>query len=242
MITTLPTPDVMQVCRNGHVVTDLLQTYPERGRRYCERCGADTLDHCATCGRPLPGAVRVPGLAPVGAAAPPSYCPSCGAAFPWTASAANLEKTAALEVLEKLLRRVPRVVRQLRNRHGDRPPFTVTDEKDLEDLLRALLPLHFDDVRLNGRTPLYAAGTRTDFLLLPEGIALTVKNVERGRTEKDLADQLQADAAHYAARRECETLVAFVHDPEGWLREPALLERAWARLAEAPPLHCVIAS
>ena len=46
-----------------------------------------------------------------------------------------------LASLESLLRRLPRVIRQLRSRHGNRPPFLVSDERDLEDLLRALLHL-----------------------------------------------------------------------------------------------------
>ena len=45
-----------------------------------------------------------------------------------------------LALLEELLRRLPRVIRQLRTRQGDRPPLRVEDERDLEDLLRALLP------------------------------------------------------------------------------------------------------
>src|SRR5205814_8178601 len=81
--------------------------------------------------------------------------------------------------LENLLRRLPRVIHELRWRHGERPPFRVSDIHDLEDLLRALLPLQFDDVRPLCRTPSYAAATRTDFLLVsPVGgrsIALTPK-------------------------------------------------------------------
>src|SRR5260370_35887982 len=77
-------PDVMQVCRNGHVITDLLRSSPERGLTHCDRCGAATIDRCQTCGRELPGAIAVPGLQPVGARRPPLFCPDCGAAFPWT--------------------------------------------------------------------------------------------------------------------------------------------------------------
>jgi hypothetical protein len=59
--------DVMQVCRNGHVITDLLRTHPECAQTHCDRCGAVTLDCCPTCGHELPGAFVVPGLQPVGA-------------------------------------------------------------------------------------------------------------------------------------------------------------------------------
>src|ERR671939_1778842 len=75
--------DVMQVCRNGHVITDLLHTFPERALSHCDRCGAVTLSRCLTCGREIPGAVYVPGAVPLGSRRPPQYCPTCGAAFPW---------------------------------------------------------------------------------------------------------------------------------------------------------------
>ena len=43
MIVETNSHDVMQVCRNGHVITDLLHTYPERGLSHCDRCGAPIL-------------------------------------------------------------------------------------------------------------------------------------------------------------------------------------------------------
>jgi hypothetical protein len=58
--------DVMQVCLNGHVITDLADLHPERRRTACDRCGAATIDRCPTCGTKLPGAASVPGLATVG--------------------------------------------------------------------------------------------------------------------------------------------------------------------------------
>ena len=42
--------DVMQVCRNGHVITDMLRAHPESGLSHCDRCGAPTLDRCLTYG------------------------------------------------------------------------------------------------------------------------------------------------------------------------------------------------
>jgi hypothetical protein len=224
--------DVMQVCRNGHVITDLLQTCPERARTHCDRCGAVTLERCPTCGLELPGAIVVPGLQPVGARPAPHFCAKCGAAFPWT----HLRRRPPhepLAILENLLGRLPRVVRQLRVRHGDRPPFRVADERDLEDLLRALLPLHFDDVRPECRTPRYAAGTRTDFLLVPENFALTIKWVQ-----PRILEQVPEDVSYYRHERKCRTLVVFVYDPESALRESCLPPMT----AEEPEVRCIISS
>jgi hypothetical protein len=217
-----PVQDVMQVCRNGHVITDLLRTCPERGLSHCDRCGATTLDRCLTCGGEIAGALVVPGLQPVGVRRPPMYCAACGGAFPWT-DRRHPDPREPLGLLEAMLRNLPRTVRQLRVRHGDRPPFRVADEHDLEDLLRALLPLHFDDVRPQCRTPRYATDTRTDFLLAPEHIVIAAKLIRADVREPQFAEQLREDAAHYRALPNCTTLVVYVHDPEALVREPQTL-------------------
>jgi hypothetical protein len=232
-------PDVMQVCRNGHVITDLLHAFPERGLSHCQRCGASTLDHCLTCGRPLPGATFVPGMVPLGRSEPPQFCSTCGAAFPWTKRPPAAESDP-LTVLETLLRRLPRAIRQLRSRHGERVPFRVEDEHDLSDLLRALLPLHFEDVRLECRTPSYAVDTRTDLLLGPENIAIATKRVSSSIREAQLREQRTEDIAYYERERRCRTLVLFVHDREGLLTEPEVIERAWAQEGELD-VCCIIA-
>ena len=233
--------DAMQVCRNGHVVTDRAHACPETRRTHCDRCGAATLDRCATCGGELPGTVHVPGLLPVGARRPPQFCAACGAAFPW-AEASPPAAASPLGSLETLLRGLPLVARQLRWRQADRPPFRVEDERDLEDLLRALLPLHFGDVRPESRTPRYAPATRTDFRLAPERIAVTAKLARPALRDPQLAQQLREDAEYYRGRPDCATLVAFLYDPEGLLYEPRALEAAWSTREDGWELRCMIAT
>jgi hypothetical protein len=233
--------DVMLVCRNGHVLTDRLHTCPESPALRCDRCGAATLDCCPTCGKALPGAVPVPGLLPVGQLRPPAYCSQCGVAFPWTRCA--VPPAPALVGLETLLRRLPQVIRQLRWRHGERMPFRVVDIFDLEDLLRALLRLSFEDVRPLSRTPSYAAGTRTDFLLLSSTggrtIALTGK---WSGAEAELTRQWDEDVSYHEAQSHCGVLVGFVYDPEGRLNDPGVLETAWSRPRGDMELRAIIAS
>jgi hypothetical protein len=221
--------DTMQVCANGHVITDLLHTHPEQGLTHCDRCGAATLARCGTCGRELPGAIPVPGLEPVGKLRAPEHCPTCGASFPWTGRRGAPRNLGAFTTLENLLRRLPLAARQLRSRHGDRPAFRVEDVFDLEDLLRALLPLHFDEVRPEVRTPRYSPATRTDFLLVPEGFAVTAKHVTPELGERQLAEQIEEDVAYYQGRGNCQCLVSFVYDPGQRLYEPRRLETAWRR-------------
>jgi hypothetical protein len=238
--------DVMQVCRNGHVITDLLQSYPERGLAHCDRCGATTIDRCLTCGQVILGATFVPGLLPVGTLAAPKCCASCGASFPWSERKPAAPPHNALLTLESLLRRVPRVIRQLRTRHGNRPPFRVQDAHDLEDLLRALLALQFDEVRPESRTPGYAFCTRTDFRIGQEEgsypIALTAKIMGPGVGENALLEQWREDVRYYARIRGCSTLVAFVYDPEGLVRDPQQVQAIWTSGTEEVDLRCIFAT
>jgi hypothetical protein len=234
-----PGQDVMQVCRNGHVITMELRSNPDTGLLRCDICGAATIEHCPTCGNELPGAVMVPGMQPIGTAQAPRYCASCGTPFPWT----NRPRPAVagpLVVLEPLLRRLPLVIRQIRVRQGDRPAFVVETEHDLEDLVRSLLPLHFDDVRPQSRTPRYDTGTRTDFLLAPQRIALTVKVARQERRTPQLVEQFQEDAAYYRDQETCRILVGFVYDPEGVLGEEQLVQNACSGLEGELEVRCVV--
>jgi hypothetical protein len=234
--------DVMQVCVNGHVITSLLHSNPGRGLSHCDRCGAATLDRCPTCGHSLPGAVPVPGLVLLGELRPPLHCHVCGAMFPWATAPENSAVPSPLSALETLLRRLPRAIRQLRSRQGHRPPFRVEDEHDLEDLLRALLPLYFDNVRPECRTPRYAADTRTDFLLPEEGLSVLVKQVQVAGRASSFDDQVQEDVAYYARQRFAGTLVIFLYDPEGRVREPRQAERGWSRSDNELSVACVVAT
>jgi hypothetical protein len=231
--------DVMQVCLNGHVITDRLTTDPESGRTHCDRCGAATLDHCYTCGSRLPGVVPAPDLVPIGSLPAPRYCPTCGAAFPWVRRPHAAPR--AMTLLEPLLRRLPLLIRQLRWRQGNEPPFRVQDERDLEDIVRAVLPLHFDDVRLESRTPRYSPRTRTDFLLPRAKMAITVKYVRDDVREPQLRDQWQEDIAYYQGRRGCRVLVGFIYDPRGLLHEGRILQTMLAEGADDLELRPIIA-
>lgn len=233
--------DVMQVCLGGHVITDALASHPEQGARHCDRCGAPTISRCPTCGEEIPGAVAVLGPAPIGRRPPPAHCPGCGAAFPWAERPPSSATPETLAVLEPLLRRLPEAVRQLRDRHDRRPTLRVEDEYDLEDLLRAILHLHFDDVRRETRTPSYALGVRTDFIVGPERIAVTAKLLGTRDCEAELANAVREDVAYYQEHAECGGLLVLIYDPEQSVNAPRQLE-ATLSAAGWPSPRCVVSS
>ena len=87
--------------------------------------------------------------------------------------------------VEQLIKGFHRAALQLRKRHGGRPPFTITDEYDVQDLLHALLKLDFDDVRAEEWTGSYAGkSSRMDFLLKAEQLVIEVKMTRDGLGER----------------------------------------------------------
>lgn len=135
------------------------------------------------------------------------------------------EKASAgnpVNTIERLLSRFHSVVRQIRIRHDRRETIDVRDEYDVQDLLHAILRLHFDDIRTEEWTPSYAnTSSRLDFLLKTEKIVIETKMTRRNLSERDIVDQLIVDAARYKEHPDCKTLICFIYDPDGWIGNSA---------------------
>jgi hypothetical protein len=124
------------------------------------------------------------------------------------------------------------VARQLSQRRENRPTLTISDEYDVQDLLHALLRLHFDDVRPEEWTPSYGGkSSRMDFLLKEEQIVVEAKMTRSGLGTKEVAEQLIIDAAKYREHPDCKTLVCLVYDPSGLVKNPRGIERDLSRLS-----------
>lgn len=137
-----------------------------------------------------------------------------------------------------LLRRFPLMVRELQHRHSGRTALAINDEYDVQDLLRGVLALHFDEVLPEEWTPNYAgAQSRMDFLLRAERTALEVKMTRRGLGQREVAEQLVIDRAYYHTHPNCDRLVCLVYDPEGRIRQPLALEQD---LSSDTPLPTVV--
>ncbi len=218
--------DVMQVCLRGHVITDMLASQPDHGLQHCDRCGAATISQCPTCGDDLPGAGAASGLSTIGQRPAPQHCPTCGAAFPWSETPVQPTDANSVELLTAVLRRLPAAVR---------------DGYDLEDLLRAILHLHFDDVRRELRTPGYSFGVRTDFVVGHDRIAVACKLLKSDMRERELVLEVQEDIAHYESL-DCDHLIVLIYDPEQVLPDPRQFEAAWSQTGGGLNVRCMVAS
>ncbi len=130
-----------------------------------------------------------------------------------------------VEIVKTLCRRFHLIARQLRLRGEYRATLDVEDEFDVQDLLHALLRLHFDDIETAEWVPSYANGSPRIMFLLNDGrLGVVVKKTRTGLNAKDLAEQLRVDAEYCRTLKRCSTLLCFVYDPEGRIGNPRGLE------------------
>jgi len=208
-----------QLCEGGHLI------YSHSGNfsgSHCSICGSKFLTKCPQCSTPVGGSFRSSVYFTTGEPAHPPHipgaCTKCGTTFPWTrnkALHAHLSEIEAVELTVRCCSRFHHVTRQLRERYNDRQTLDIADEYDVQDLLHALLVVHFDDIRREEWTPSYAGSSaRVDFLLKPYGIVVEAKMTRKGLGVKQLGTQLTLDIAHYKQMGDCRTLVCFIYDPE----------------------------
>lgn len=79
-----PWYDTLQVCENGHVITDMAVKCPDHRKNRCPKCGAATIMACKKCSTSIPGHYHWPDGSSVYTAPRPDYCQNCGKPFPWT--------------------------------------------------------------------------------------------------------------------------------------------------------------
>ena len=138
---------------------------------------------------------------------------------------AQISKPDPVALIENVCNRFDLVVRQIKQRHNKRHTLKIEDEYDVQDLIRAILKLYFDDIREEEWTPSYAVrSSRIDLLLKPENIVVEVKKTSENLGAKQVADQLIIDIERYQVHPDCKTLICFVYDPENRISNPVAIE------------------
>lgn len=127
--------------------------------------------------------------------------------------------------LERIFTRFRKVVVQLSRRHDGRETLRINDEYDVQDLLRSILALYYDDVRSEEWTPSYAGTSlRIDFFIPKIKAVIEVKKTRDSMTDKKLSEELIVDIEKYQSHPECEKIYCFVYDPDTILRNPAAIK------------------
>jgi hypothetical protein len=153
----------------------------------------------------------------------------------------NVKDQDPIDKVLNIIDKFHSVARQLKHRHADRETLHITDEYDVQDLFHALLKLHFDDIRPEEYVPSYAgADSRVDFLLKNENIIIELKMTRRGLRAKDIGEQLIIDSLRYQLHPNCESLICFVYDPDGFVQNPRGLENDLSQTLNDIPISVFI--
>lgn len=136
-------------------------------------------------------------------------------------SASNLD----MELAERIGRGLPQMIDALQRRHGNRPPFEVKDEYDVQDLMGGVLRAVFGDVRPEDPSPTRAGGSsRVDFLLKVPRIVVEMKMARPQLRDREIGNELIEDIERYRSHPDCGALVAVVYDPGRHVVNPRGLE------------------
>jgi hypothetical protein len=138
----------------------------------------------------------------------------------------NTREAPPIDTLVQVLRRFHAFAIDLQRRRAGKPAFEIRDEYDVQDLLYALLKLHFMDVQREEPSPSFAgASSRIDFLLRELDLAIEVKMIRESLTARELGQELITDVARYFEHPKCKCLVFFIYDPQRGLANAAGLRR-----------------
>ena len=228
----------LQVCLNGHKITEYYDSSPTDRSNYCDKCGAETIYQCPTCKEKIRGHKHLDGIVVAIGTNIPSNCHACGKPYPFKSkSKPTLEpeveatpepknKNNDEAFIETIFQRFPLVVTQLKVRREDRPTLNVDDEYDVQDLLHSLLKINYDDIRPEEWNPSYGgSSTKSDFLLKDEKIIIEVKHTRKGLTNIKLKEELIIDKDQYKQNQHCKTMCCFVYDPDNRIENPRGFEK-----------------
>lgn len=124
----------------------------------------------------------------------------------------------AVEAILTIGQRMREAERELARRHSNRETLRIADEYDVQDLLRALFAVFFEDVRPESWSPSYAGGAaRIDFLIPAFELAIEIKRARPSMTARSLADELIVDRDRYKEERRAKHLICLVFDYDGIL-------------------------
>lgn len=129
-----------------------------------------------------------------------------------------------LKTLEFLFKKFHVVAKGLTKRHDSRTTLRINDEYDIQDLLRSLMMLYFDDIRIEQWTPGYASkSVKMDFLLNREQIVVECKMTRFNHNERKISDELIVDIARYVKDARCKKLVCLIYDPGDFIENKSVL-------------------
>jgi len=130
--------------------------------------------------------------------------------------------TAIEELLQVIIRGLPRAIHPLAHRRKDARSLSFDREYDIQDLLHSHLRPWIADIRAEEFTPSYAgSSTRMDFLLPTHKLVIETKLVRDQAHASRIGNELIIDIEHYRRHPECDRLWCVVYDPDLLITNPS---------------------
>jgi hypothetical protein len=134
-----------------------------------------------------------------------------------------------LKTIEQVCNRFHRFAVQLRKtprKDQSIPQLSIQNEYDVQYLLRAILSLHFDDIRPEEPGGSSAgSSSKADFWLDDEKVVIETKYRGSSLADKKLKTDLNTDIGDYQKIAHCQTIVFFIYDPENRIENPDGFEK-----------------
>ncbi len=126
------------------------------------------------------------------------------------------------QLLERVIKGLPRAIYPFRNRRKNKVAIEFSDEYDVQDLFYTLLLPWVDDIRAEEHTPSFAGSSaRPDFELRAHSIICELKYIRDRSHAKKVCDELLVDISRYGETGDWQTLYIIIYDPGKHLRNPA---------------------
>lgn len=133
-----------------------------------------------------------------------------------TSSLGRLGRKSALTGVLDVITRFSAAAEVLRERQRGRTSFEIADEYDVQDLFRALaLPSVPDIVPEDPAPKLAGRSSRLDFTSRSARLGFEIKHVKSAARSRAVRDEILIDERTYQEHPYVDTVVAFIHDPDG---------------------------
>jgi len=125
----------------------------------------------------------------------------------------KIEKDNETKKIIQIMKWFNKFVQELRYRHNNRETIIINDEYDIQDLLRSLLKIFYNDVRHEDFAPSNAWwNSRIDLVLHDEKIIIEIKMASEKLKDKDIWEQILIDIWRYHNHPSYKTLIVFIYD------------------------------
>lgn len=127
----------------------------------------------------------------------------------------RLARNNAVQSVLAVIDAFPKSAAVLSKRKRERPPFTIRDEYDVQDLFHSLVQSVVPDIVEEDPAPKVAGhSARLDFTSKATKMGFEMKHVKDANHAKKVREEILLDERTYQEHPYVETVIAFVSDPE----------------------------